>query len=388
MGFYYYNISFKEIGSCYGIETYKILRDVFGNYCLYKDHHESIYKLDDYAFNILYRVIKEHNIYFGNRTERIDSNIYYMGDFNLICEPENKYKKIFYLQKDDKKYLITDKENNLYNWYEYTISDLKPNTEYPIYGFEKTKYGNIVFSDLNGEYHPIFVNNKVMNILEKYFEYNTYEDNRYYNGINRRITCTYNKKRNFAKLTLITGDEITSDNDIKILSQKLCLVLYDNFEMTYGITGSYTFYINNYKLIDYKKEGRYNFLAMHIYNNDNQYNNMILGYEFKEKEYYYLKFEEKLILKNIDKDTAKNFEEMKRQDLYTYLLSNNEKRGMTISIDKDHNITYRLVKLSDDFFKSKSISTLDISLLKSQIVSEPCEINHFNGEVEDFDYKD
>ena len=147
--------------------------------------------------------------------------------------------------------------------------------------------------------------------------------------------------------------------------------------------------VNNYKLIDYKKEGRYNFLAMHIYNNNSSYdNNMILGYEFKEKEYYYLKFEEKLILKNIDKEIAKNFEEMKRQDLYTYLLSNNENRGMSISIDKDHNITYRLVKINDDFFKSKSISTLDISLLKSQIVSEPCEINHFNGEVEDFDYKD
>ena len=385
MGFgYYRNKSFKEIGSYYGIKTYKVLRDYFGKYYLYLEQCiGSIYELDDYTFNILSRMINKYKgeLYFENCGKQFDGNMYYVGDFNLICEPENKYKKIFYLQKDDKKYLITDKENNLYNWYEYTISDLKPNTEYKIIGFEKTKYGNIVLSSINGNYYPIYVNNKVMNILEKYFENNIYKDNAYYNGIRRGITCTYNKKKVDAELYLITGDEITTNNDIKILQQKLYLNLK-------GI-GSYTFYINNYKLIDYKKEGRYNFLAMHIYNNNSSYdNNMILGYEFKEKEYYYLKFEEKLILKNIDKDIAKNFEEMKKQDLYTYLLSNNEKRGMSINIDKDHNITYRLVKLSDDFFKSKSISTLDISLLKSQIVSEPCEINHFNGEVEDFDYKD
>lgn len=391
MSFNYYHIkSWKEIGSYYGIETYKVLRNCFGNYCLYQDR--SIYELDDYTFNILSRMIKEHEgkLYFSNCMEQIDRNMYYIGDFNLVCEPEDKYKKIFYLQKDNQKYPITDKENNLYNWYEYTISDLKPNTEYYILGFEKTKYGNIIFSNIkDGGCYSIFVNNKVMNILEKYFEYNTYEDNTCYKGRKNIITCTYNKKRNFPKLTLITGDEIITDNGIKILSQKLCLDLYNNYEKIYGIIGSYTFYINNYKLIDYKKEGRYNFLAMHIYNNNSSYdNNMILGYEFKEKEYYYLKFEEKLILKNIDKDIAKNFEEMKKQDLYTYLLSNNEKRGMSINIDKDHNITYRLVKINDDFFKSKSISTLDISLLKSQIVSEPCEINHFNGEVEDFDYKD
>lgn len=380
---YHYIKSWKEIGSYYGIETYKVLRNIFGNYCLYHEQYKNIYVLDnkDYTIKILFIVASEHNIHYFQNKEQIDCNMYYVGDFNLVCEPENKYKKIFYIQKDNQKYPIIIGKNNLYNWYEYAISDLKPNTEYKIIGFEKTKYGNIVLSTINGNYYPIFVNNKVMNILEKYFENNIYKDNAYYNDIRRGIACTYNKKKVEADLYLIPGDEITTDNDVKILSQKLCLNLKN--------IGSYTFYINNYKLIDYKKEGRYNFLAMYIYNNNSSYdNNMILGYEFKEKEYYYLKFEEKLILKNIDKDIAKNFEEMKRQDLYTYLLSNNEKRGMSISIDKDHNITYRLVKLSDDFFKSKSISTLDISLLKSQIVSEPCEINHFNGEVEDFDYKD
>lgn len=372
MGFNYYrNYSFNKINT----GTYKVLRNTCDNYCLYIDNYIYIFILNDYTRNILLDVMNKYGFY-CYKSANIDGFYYQEGDFNFVCEYEDRqrFKKIFYLQKDNQKYPITDKENNLYNWYEYTISDLKPNSKYYIYGFEKTKYGNIVLSGLNGQYHPIFVNNKIMNILEKYFEYKYYDNTHY-------LYCTYNNKKEIACLHLITGDEIISDNDIKILSQKLYLDLK-------GI-GSYTFYINNHKLIDYKKEGRYNFLAMNIYNNNSSYdNNMILGYEFKEKEYYYLKFEEKLILKNIDKDIAKNFEEMKRQDLYTYLLSNNEKRGMSINIDKDHNITYRLVKLSDDFFKSKSISTLDISLLKSQIVSEPCEINHFNGEVEDFDYKD
>ena len=376
---YYYNKSFKDIYDyCCDIKTYKVLRNIFGNYCLYEEQYKSIYILDDYTIDILLSVVKEHNLHFGNNKEQIDCNMYYVGDFNLVYEAEDEYKKIFYLQKDNQKYPIKIGRNNVYNWHEFTFSKLKPNTEYYIYGFEKTKYGNIIFSSIkDGRLCSIFVNNKVMNILEKYLEV-------IYDNKNRMpyLCCIYNNEKVIAILHLITGDEITTDNDVKILSQKLCLGLY-------GINGSYTFYINSHKLIDYKKEGRYNFLAMHIYNNNSSYdNNMILGYEFKEKEYYYLKFEEKLILKNIDKDIAKNFEEMKRQDLYTYLLSNNEKRGMTISIDKDHNITYRLVKINDDFFKSKSISTLDISLLKSQIVSEPCEINHFNGEVEDFDYKD
>ena len=223
-----------------------------------------------------------------------------------------------------------------------------------------------------------------MNILEKYFEYNTYEDNTYYNGKKHIITCTYNKKRNFPKLTLITGDEIITDNGIKILSQKLCLDLYDNFKMTYGNIGSYTFYINNHKLIDYKKEGRYNFLAMHIYNNNNSSydNNMILGYEFKEKEYYYLKFEEKLILKNIDKEITKNFKNMENQNLYTYLLSNNEKCGMIVNIDKDLSVTHKLVKLNDKCFES----LLDISLLKpvNEWDNEFCEIDEFDSIIEGF----
>ena len=362
----YRNCSFKDIKA----GSWQILRSDDAKCCICGSYHGTVYEFNDYTTVILLREMNKYGLCWCEYIE-IGYQRYACGDFSLVCEREDEYKEIFYFKKGDKKYPIIDKENNFYTWHGHIISDLKPNTKYHINKFEKTKYGNIVLSSLDGVYHPIYVNNKVINILEKYFKCNNNYDN-------NEIYCTYNNKKEKVNLTLITEDEIITDNGMKVLHQKLCLDLS---------IGSYTFYINKVKFIDYKKEGRYNFLAMHIYNNNSSYdNNMILGYEFKEKEYYYLKFEEKLILKNIDKDIAKNFEEMKRQDLYTYLLSNNEKRGMTINIDKDHNITYRLVWLNDDFFKS--ISTLDISLLKSQIVSEPCEINHFNGEVEDFDYKD
>lgn len=379
--------------------TYKVLFNEHHDYFLFDNDYDKdrdklkytkpIYRLNEYISYLIDKIIRSYSgdvfrrlveYNYEYRPTIISGNIYYDENIKFVYEQKDKYKKIFYLEKSTYKYQLYDSNNdNLFKWYEDNILKLEPNNEYIIYNFEKTIYGNIIYAkNKKNETNYYYVNNKVMNILEKYFK-SKKEGNYYY------IYCTYNNyEAKLNSLTLITGDKIITDDGMKILYQKLYLK-----DLVVGnvCVGSYTFYINNYKFIDYKKEGRYNFLAMHIYNNNSSYdNNMILGYEFKEKEYYYLKFEEKLILKNIDKDIAKNFEEMKRQDLYTYLLSNNEKRGMTISIDKDHNITYRLVWLNDDFFKSKS--TLDISLLKSQIVSEPCEINHFNGEVEDFDYKD
>lgn len=393
--------SLKDIN----IGIYKVLFNEHHDYFLFdidydknKDKLKYVhprYRLNEYISYLIDEIIRINSSDVNRRLVVYDymycptiisGNIYYDQNIKFVYEQKDKYKKIFYLEKSSRKYQLYDSNNdNIFEWYADNILKLEPNNEYIIYNFEKTIYGNIIYAkNKKNEINYYYINNKVMNILEKYFK-SKKEDSYYY------IYCTYNNyEARASSLTLITGDKIITDDGIKVLRQKLYLkdLCVNDLRVGYYCAGSYTFYINNHKFIDYKKEGRYNFLAMYIYNNDNQYNNLILGYEFKEKEYYYLKFEEKLILKNIDKEIAKNFEEMKKQDLYTYLLSNNEKRGMTISIDKDHNITYRLVKLSDDFFKSKSISTLDISLLKSQIVSEPCEINHFNGEVEDFDYKD
>lgn len=250
----------------------------------------------------------------------------------LSCKIDNEYKEIF----------ICGCKDPILIYKLCYISDLKPNREYIISNFTKSKYksGGIIKP---GKY---YINKKVMSILEKYFICE--ED---------KIYCVYNNKKVNVKLTLITKDVIETDDD-QILHQSLKLEIGNR---------NFTFYINDSKNINYMKTGKYCFLAMHLYNN------LIYGYEFKEDKYYYLRYEEELVLKNIDKEIAKNFEEIKGQDLYTYLLSNNKNRGMTINIDKDHNITYRLVWLNDEFFKSKTIKTLDISLLKPQIINEDCE---------------
>ena len=181
-----------------------------------------------------------------------------------------------------------------------------------------------------------------------------------------------------AKLTLITEDEIlTKDGSTKIL-QSLKLEIGNK---------KFTFYINNPKVIDYKKEGKYCFLVMHIYNNS-LYNNLIYGYEFKEDKYYYLKYEEKLILKYIDDKIANNFRMSKNQNLYTYLLSNHGRKcGMIINIDKNNNVTHKLVKLNDKCFEN----ILDISLLKPVNEwnnNDYCEINKFDDIIEGFDEED
>ena len=379
MKIYIYKVnSIEEISSN---TRWKVLRNNLGYCCLLDGDIMCVF--DYYKSFIIFREMEKHNLRCSTYKE-LDDNIYYEGDdFVFICrysDEKNMYDKRCWLQKGNNMYDITkglNEYNKLYNWYECVISDLKPNTEYQIMKFEKTKNGNVVTSICNGYYHPIYVNNKVMNILKKYFKHHDK-----YDVVNKTLLyCTYNNNKVQPSLTLKTGDEITTDNGVKILSQKICLDLK-------GI-GSYTFYINKYNLINYKKEGRYNFLAMHIYNNNSSYdNNLILGYEFKEKEYYYLKYEEKLILNNINKKIAKNFEEMKKQDLYTYLSSNNTKCGMTISIDENGDIIYKLVKLNDKNFKL----VLDISLLKP--INKWDEDNNyrepkkFDSIVEGFDEED
>ena len=280
--------------------------------------------------------------------------------YYFICEINNGYKEFFIEVIDEK---ITKK----YHFYS-NIVNLKPHREYIITDFTKSKYNYGFITSKNkswgyeGETNKYYINKKVIDILETYFKCK-----------NDKIYCVYNNKKEITKLTLITKDEIlTEDGSTKILQ---------NLKLEIG-NKKFTFYINNPKVIDYKKEGKYCFLAMHIYNNS-LYNNLIYGYEFKEDEYYYLKHEEKLILKNIDKEISKNFKNMEDQNLYTYLLSNSEKCGMIVNIDKDKNVTHKLVKLNDKCFES----LLDISLLKpvKEWDNEFCEIDEFDSIVEGFD---
>ena len=283
--------------------------------------------------------------------------------YYFICEINNGYKEFFIEvsinEKIIKKYPFYSSSN---------IVNLKPYREYIITDFTKSKhkYGFITSKNKSHGYedeaNKYYISKKVIDILEKYFKCK-----------NDKIYCVYNNKKEIAKLTLITEDEIlTEDGSTKIL-QSLKLEIGNK---------KFTFYINNPKVIDYKKEGKYCFLAMHIYNNS-LYNNLIYGYEFKEYEYYYLKHEEKLILKNIDKEISMNFKNMENQNLYTYLLSNNEKCGMIVNIDKDNNITHKLVKLNDKCFES----LLDISLLKpvNEWDNKLCIVDEFDSIVEGFD---
>lgn len=135
---YYRNYSFKDIG----VGTYRVLQNTFGDYCLYDGGYICMFTLNDHIHNVLIDVMKKYSLHLYNYVN-IDGNQFHEGNFKLVCEYEDRqqHKKIFYLQKDkdNQKYPITDKENNLYNWYEYTILNLKPNTEYYIYSFEKNK---------------------------------------------------------------------------------------------------------------------------------------------------------------------------------------------------------------------------------------------------------
>lgn len=218
--------------------------------------------------------------------------------------------------------------------------------------------------------YTILIHKKIRNILQTYFKCE-----------NDKIYCIYNNKKEIAKLTFITEDIIKTDDNNNILLQSLRLEIGEK---------KFTFYINNPKLINYNKEGKYCFLVIHVRSGSSLIsNNLIVGYEFNKDEYYYLKYEERLILKNIDNEIAGKYINMKKQDLYTYLLSNNERCGMTINIDKDHNVTYKLVKLNDKCFEK----LIDISLLTpvSEWNKELYEINNinnkneFDGIVEGFD---
>ena len=133
---------------------------------------------------------------------------------------------------------------------------------------------------------------------------------------------------------VVHGD-ITTKENIKCINQNLKVVINNK---------RFTFYVNHSEYLDYKKKGVYYFLVMYIHNDS------IYGYEINEDKYYSLKFERKLILNNIDQKITRALEDMEKQDLYTYLLYNNEIRGLIIKIDKTGN---------DQFRKTPNFAKLD-----------------------------
>lgn len=287
--------------------------------------------------NKIYKLNKYDSCSILNRVEYLKSEIIkisnqYLRDYNIIltseekyscdekhdhkCEEEHKYKEI-YIKIDNEEPISIYKEN--------IISELEMNRSYNISSFSEISDHTGIIITSNG--YKYYVNDKVISTLNKYFKC---EDG--------KIICMYNNKKEIAKLTLITEDRLQ-------YSQELLQSL--KFEID---NKKFTFYINRYKNFVRFKNVKYYFLVFHFYGD------LILGYEYKEDKYYKLQY--KFILKYVNQEIVKKFEENKIHDFYTYLINNNYFLLRT-KIDNNYHETYRPLKIIKAFEK-----ILDISLLK------------------------
>lgn len=236
--------------------------------------------------------------------------------------------------------------------------DVTVNNNYPIvkfWLFKNSKTGYITTDD-GKDY---WINKTCYEILEDYFKMK-----------NGKITCIYNSKLVYPKLTLITEGEVKFEisgyngpNNKKIV-QKLKLEIEDK---------SFTFYLNHGYNIDFSKEGLYKFSTILV-----TYNKNILGYEYSEDKYYNLSQFNDYILKNIDKNTSsiikkelksKKSKQSKSETncIFTYLykkdLDEDKLRGrlplgLGIKIDNDHNFQIINGKLDKTFERILDITKL------------------------------
>ena len=327
---------FKNIGS----GTYKVLIDVETNddnetatcYLILKNNSKSLaYKLDDGDSNMIFFSVD--NLKFRN----INYSEHSYRDYNIIlkCNNNDKFIKVSIKIKKKQTIILCDKEN---------IHDLKSNTKYIISNFTRSSNKNC--STIISKKLKYYIDDNVINILVKYFKC---EDDGIY--------CLYNGKKEKVKLTLVTEGKSSfySRNDYYGGWDQYS-TLRQNLEMKIG-KKKFSFYINNPKFIDFnnKEEGKYRFLV--IYFKDRN----IFAYEHKEDKYYCIKDDKykKEILKNIDQAISEKYKRGCKLNLYTYLLSNNEKRGLTIKDTSKFSERYRLSKLSR-VFQTK----LDITLVQ------------------------
>lgn len=222
------------------------------------------------------------------------------------------------------------------------ILELSANKQYSINKFKLYKDYGYITTDDKKEY---WINKQCYKILDNYFKMK-----------NGKITCTYNSKLVYPKLTLITEDKVKfsgPDYNGEKLIQKLKLEI-DNKH--------FTFYINHSEDIDLSKEGFYKFSTILVL-----YNRLIFGYECDEDKYYNLSQFRDYIIKNIDDNTSSLMNKTSKtktkidynaSDIYTYLFKDNKQLGMGIKINEDNN--YEVVNGNlDKTFKN----LLDISKL-------------------------
>ena len=225
--------------------------------------------------------------------------------------------------------------------------ELSANNKYSIvkfWLFKNSKTGYITTDD-GKDY---WINKTCYEILEDYFKMQ-----------NGKLTCIYNSKLVYPKLTLITEDEVNFEingNQNKKIIQKLKLEIEGK---------TFTFYLNYSDKIDFTKEGLYKFSSLLVL-----YNKIILGYEYSEDKYYNLSQFNDYILKNIDKDTSalikkelksKSKKQQNKTDMnlnYTYLYKNNLPLGLGIKIDNDHNFQIINGKLDKTFERILDITKL------------------------------
>ena len=330
--------NFKDIDS----GTYKVLIDVKtkdGNeiifcYLILKNKSKSLaYKLNSSDSRIIFNNL--NNLKFRN----INYSEHYCRDYNIILNSNNndKFIKVSIKIKKKQTIILYDEEN---------IHDLKSNTKYIISNFTKSPNKNR--STIISKKLKYYIDDNVINILVNYFKC---EDDGIY--------CLYNGKKEKVKLTLTTEGKswfykYNGDwdywNNYSTLRQ--------NLEMKIG-NKKFSFYVNNPKFIDFdkKEEGKYRFLV--IYFKDRN----IFAYEHKEDKYYCIKDDnyKKKILNDIDQAIAEQYKKGWDLNVYTYLLLNNEKRGLTIKDKSKFSERYRLSKLSR-VFQTK----LDITLVQRE----------------------
>lgn len=327
---------FKNIDS----GTYKVLIDVETNddeetntcYLILKNNSKSlVYRLNNGDSNMIF--VNVDNLKFRN----INYSEHYYRDYNIIlkCNNNDKFIKVSIKIKKKQTIILYDEEN---------IHDLKSNTKYIISNF--TRSSNKNRSTIISKNYKYYIDDNVINILVKYFKC---EDNGIY--------CLYNGKKEKVKLTLTTegNSSFYSWNDYYGGWDQYS-TLRQSLEMQIG-KKKFSFYVNNPKFIDFdnKEEGKYRFLV--IYFKDRN----IFAYEHKEDKYYCIKDDKYInkILKNIDPKISEKYKKGYKLNVYTYLLSNNEKRGLTIKDKSKFSERYRLSKLSR-VFQTK----LDITLVQ------------------------
>ena len=275
--------------------------------------------------DLKHEIIKISDQYYCDYNIELINKIKCKSCSKIKCKCSKKYKYV-------EIYIKINNEEPLSIYKEDIISELKSFNSYIISKF--FSISNIYFYIITSNGHRYYINKEVINILRKYFKH---EDG--------KIICMYNNKKEIAKLTLITEE------------LKSWIGIFQSLKLEIG-NKKFTFYINRFKeRNDNKKNTHKLSIFLICYNSIYRYN-VILGYEPNTDIYYRLYYDEReFLLKHINQEIAKKFNDGENINIYTYLSYNNKYYGLKVNERKTND--NNLLKL-DNVFET----ILDISLLK------------------------